>query len=242
MVNRLITEGNKIDFTEVLTQIQERDGMVANTYASQVLDIEENGNLRVSMPIVRQRLVPLSKGKIYDACFYTSKGLYQSKVVIIDRFKNDNLYTMEIRLETDLAKYQRRQYYRLEKVLPVYYTSVSEEDYKFITENEEIPESLMDMSVYESGSTVDISGGGLRFVGGIQIERGDKMLVVFEVMVDGQTIKYMLLASVIMSFELPNSPKRFEHRVEFKNISDKHREILIKYIFEEERKIRKNRR
>ena len=35
---------------------------------------------------------------------------------------------------------------------------------------------------------------------------------------------------------------QYEHRVEFRNISKENREMLIKYIFQEERKIRKNNR
>jgi c-di-GMP-binding flagellar brake protein YcgR len=43
-----------------------------------------------------------------------------------------------------------------------------------------------------------------------------------------------------MSFSLPNDSTKYEHRVEFENISKEYREILIKYIFEEERMMRKS--
>lgn len=242
MVNRLITEGNKIDFRDILIQTQEKDGVSAKEYASQVLDIEENGNLRVLMPIVHGRLIPLSKGKKYEACFYTAKGLYQGDAVIIDRFKTDNIYTMEIELVSDLIKYQRRQYYRLEKILPMQYTLISQEEFDFITANSSFPERLMELPEYYSGYTADISGGGLRFTGKVQAERGVRIIVVFEIKLKGKAIKYILPATVIMSFELPDNPGRFEHRVEFNGISNEYRELLIKYIFEEERKFRKNNR
>ena len=242
MVNRLIIEGNKIDFKDILTQTQMKDGVVAKTYASQVLDIDDKGQMRVSMPIVQGRLVPLSKDRKYEAYFYTSKGMYQSNVVIVDRFRTGNIYTMEIRLLTEPVKYQRRQYYRLEKMIPIHYATISDEEYEFIVKNKQFPESLMEPDVYKSGETVDISGGGMRFIGRAKSEKGGRIVVDFDVTVDGKVIKYKLPSKVIMSFPLPNNSSMYEHRIEFQNIPDKYREILIRYIFEEERKLRKSKR
>ena len=99
MANILITEGDKIDFKDILSKEQLNGGLTPATYASQVFEIRNDDILRVSMPIEHGRIIPLSKGKKFDAFFYTAKGLYQCMVIIIDRFKINNIYMMDIEPE-----------------------------------------------------------------------------------------------------------------------------------------------
>lgn len=238
MANSVIAEGNKIDLKDILTQRQIENDETPNVYASQLLEFMKNGNLKVSMPFVQGRLVPLDKDKVFEAFFYTSKGLYQSKVKIIERYKSGNIYTMEVQMLSEPKKYQRRQYFRLEKEIQIKYTMLTEYDYKSIVEKRIFPEGLESPDIYSVGDTLDISGGGMRFIGRTKVDRNDRMLVIFEIVSDGKVVSFRLPAKIIMSFELPNHSNRFEHRIEFENISNAYREILIKYIFEEERKLR----
>lgn len=242
MANRLITEGNKIDFKDILSKEQLNGGLTPATYASQVFEIRNDNILRVSMPIEHGRIIPLSKGKKFDAFFYTAKGLYQCRVIIIDRFKINNIYMMDIELLTEPVKYQRRQYYRLELNIPVRYMQITETESNMMANEEELPERLENLSEYHTGDTIDISGGGLRFTGDALVEKGNKLAVVFDIDYEGNIERYLLAADVIMSFAIPQHHGMYEHRVEFKDISKENREMLIKYIFQEERKIRKNNR
>ncbi len=242
MANRLITEGNKIDFKDILSKEQLNGGLTPATYASQVFEIRNDNILRVSMPIEHGRIIPLSKGKKFDAFFYTAKGLYQCRVIIIDRFKINNIYMMDIELLTEPVKYQRRQYYRLELNIPVRYMQITETESNVMANEEELPERLGNLSEYHTGETIDISGGGLRFTGDTLVEKGNRLAVVFDIDYEGNIERYLLAADVIMSFAIPQHHGMYEHRVEFKHISKENREMLIKYIFQEERKIRKNNR
>lgn len=242
MANRLITEGNKIDFKDILSKEQLNGGLTPATYASQVFEIRNDNILRVSMPIEHGRIIPLSKGKKFDAFFYTAKGLYQCRVIIIDRFKINNIYMMDIELLTEPVKYQRRQYYRLELNIPVRYMQITETESNMMANEEELPERLGNLSEYHTGDTIDISGGGLRFTGDTLVEKGNRLAVVFDIDYEGNIERYLLAADVIMSFAIPQHHGMYEHRVEFKDISKENREMLIKYIFQEERKIRKNNR
>lgn len=242
MANRLITEGNKIDFKDILSKEQLNGGLTPATYASQVFEMRNDNILRVSMPIEHGRIIPLSKGKKFDAFFYTAKGLYQCRVIIIDRFKINNIYMMDIELLTEPVKYQRRQYYRLELNIPVRYMQITETESNVMANEEELPERLENLAEYHTGDTIDISGGGLRFTGDTLVEKGNRIAVVFDIDYEGNIERYLLAADVIMSFAIPQHHGMYEHRVEFKDISKENREMLIKYIFQEERKIRKNNR
>lgn len=239
-VDKLISEGDKIDFRDILTEQQIDDGMTPNSYVSQVLEFADNGNLMVAMPIKHTHLVPLSKGESYEIFFYTHKGLYQSIAVIVDRFKTGNIYSMEIRLTKDIQKRQRRQFYRLEKSIPVKYSQITEEEYNAFSVNNIYPQRLEQSMDFCEGVSEDISGGGLRFIGSKKIEKDRRLAVKFDIQTSSGVKNYYLPARVIMSFELPDRISRFEHRIEFAGISNENRETLIKYIFEEERKLRQS--
>lgn len=240
MIDNLISEGDKIDFRDILTEEQVNGGVSPNVYVSQVFDFTENGNLMVAMPMRQRNLVPLSKGQQYEIFFYTHKGLYQSIAVIVDRFKSGNVYSMEISLMSELRKYQRRQYYRLEKSIAVKYAQITEEEYEAFLRENTMPKRLQGAADFCDGTSLDISGGGLRFLGSQKIEKARKLVVQFDIVTSNGPVRYCLPAKVIMSFELPDRINFFEHRIEFFGISKDSRETLIKYIFEEERKMRKN--
>ena len=66
------------------------------------------------------------------------------------------------------------------------------------------------------------------------------ILADFSVPIAGKTVTYSILSRIISTREVPNKKHTYEHRVKFEDISSKERELLIKFIFEEERRYRKN--
>ena len=52
---------------------------------------------------------------------------------------------------------------------------------------------------------------------------------------------FVLPAKVVMSFSL-DKPGSYEHRIEFINMKNTIRDVLVRYIFEEERKLRSRNR
>lgn len=239
MGNRLLSAGDKIEFRDKISKEDLSLGIKPKIYVSQIFDFTDEGYINVAMPISKGKLVPLERGRQFDVFFYTSKGIYQCKAKIMNRRKSDNLYTLEILLTTELEKFQRRQYFRLEKTLPIYYAELSEEDYQVILETHQFPEDMKNINLFSQANTLDISGGGMRFVGRTQIAQGKKVLVMFDIDEHGKPIKYRLPATVILSFGVRGKTGVFEHRIEFENITKEYRELLIRYIFEEERKKRK---
>ena len=70
------------------------------SYMSQIMDVSDDYTIRIGMPIVKGKIIPLPKGAKFDAFFYTSKSIYRSKIVVSERYKSGNIYTMDIVLET----------------------------------------------------------------------------------------------------------------------------------------------
>lgn len=241
MARNILREGDKIEFREILTPKEEQNGKQPTIYVSQLFEENADGSLQVAMPILRGRLVPLMRGENYDAYFFTEKGIFCCRAEIVDLLKSEHIFSMKIVLKTELLKQQRRQYFRLEKNIDILYAKLSDENYKTITETGTLPEPMTDPEIYEKGVTADISGGGMRFIGKKKTDAGEKIFIVFEILKEEEPIRFRLPGTVIRSFRLENQ-EGYEHRIVFENISRKYREILIKYIFEEERRMRKNSR
>ncbi len=241
MVNKILSEGDKIDIKNILNSTQKNDGIEPNVYASQVLDMSRGERIRIAMPFTQGRLVPLSKGVEYDAFFYASKGIYHSRIVVVERYKTGNVYSMEIDFVTPLTKQQRRQYYRLEKNVSIEYCQIPDLMGEALLNGQELTEEMINNSVYFPGETLDISGGGMRYIGRNLVEKGHVVLVKLSVSVDKKIYDFVLPAKVVMSFSL-DKPGSYEHRIEFINMKNTIRDVLVRYIFEEERKLRSRNR
>ncbi len=237
MIKRIISEGNKIELQKLqsLTKSIVEDEDV-KTYYSLVTEIVDEDKIKITMPLERGRVIPLNINSRYNASIYTDNGVYQTRIIVIDRFKEDNIYMLVVQLTSDLVKFQRRQYYRLGCTMDIRY-KVKEDD-----EEEFEADTNMQQTVwpgYKEGVALDISGGGMRFVSEELLERESEIFLVIEIAYAKEIRKYGLNARVISSIPMPKRRDRFEHRVEYKNIDGRVRESLIKYIFDEERRQRK---
>jgi c-di-GMP-binding flagellar brake protein YcgR len=157
-----------------------------------------------------------------------------------------------VRIITNLEKFQRRQYYRLECIHDIYYRPISLDEEllekKMSSENFDTPEAMTEAkkklaefdSEWISASITDLSGGGARFSSEIHHNSGDKVRMKLDFIIGKELKKLVLTAKIISSRRIPVRVGMHEYRVEFTDIMQKDREALIKYIFEQERKRRRN--
>ncbi|ABY92956.1 flagellar brake protein [Thermoanaerobacter sp. CM-CNRG TB177] len=182
-------------------------------YSSQVQDISKNGTILIDTPVYSGHLVPVRIGSIVQIIYFTKQGLFTFYAKVLNRFSG-KLALLEIMPISSVERLQRRQYFRLEKVIPFTYTiSGGEED-----------------KVYK-GLIQDISGGGLRCKVDKKLEVGTIINCVFtldqEITVSGKVVRYEELLE-----------KGYEIGICYVDISEKVREKIISYIFEEQRKSR----
>ena len=248
MIKDYIAVGVKLE----LKYIKTRENSLKNEkiYMSQLLDFSENDKASIAMPLEKGRLIPLAVGDKYIICFYTNKGLFQCTAIITDRFRNNNIYMLEIQFLSDLEKYQRRQFYRLECIMEITYHVISEAELilsnslkESNVQNEldrnKYPEIYEDINAeWKQGTITDISGGGARFNSKQMHECGEIIQLGIEFGTSGGFKRYILQVIVIFSTKMTNHQGYFEHRVQFKDILKEEREAIIKYIFEEERRLR----
>ena len=89
-----------------------------------------------------------------------------------------------------------------------------------------------------SGTILDISGGGAKFNSNMDITTDRYMYVSFKLTSNTINQNINAIAKRVRS-EYKTDKRIFEHRIEFLFKEPEDRETIIKYIFDEERRIRK---
>lgn len=240
MVAKVIGIGNKVEFTKIqpVQNNDENAGIKKKIYVSQVYDIVDDTRIKVSMPIENGHVVALAPNTRLDACFYTKKGLYHGRIVVVERMKEDNLHVMIIELQYELKKFQRRQYYRLSCTMDLQYRLMEDEEISRFIEKKELP-YVDEVHNLKYGVALDFSGGGVRFISDTKYSKNNLMFIRLEISYDEESRLYLLVGRVVTSTEGKNGRNNYENRVEFLEMENKVREEIIRYIFREERRQRK---
>lgn len=241
-VSDVIRIGNKIDIRvlQEVEQAEKTDGSV-KTYKSQVLDFRSNGNIEIAMPMEAGKLALLQLGVRYELVFFTKDSLYRAVGQVKERYKKDNIYMLEMELKSQPEKFQRREFFRYPCLMDFKFYQLTEEQ-AMLDSVEEIFAEIRDENFYEKeqkGKIMDLSGGGIRFSTGQEQKQGTWILV--ELQLKSQTMdnQYYIVANVIETSKIEAAAEyKFMSRAKFSIKNDRVREEIIRYIFEEERRMR----
>ncbi len=239
MLQNLILPGQKIELQAVEKKLDSGEDASHKVYISSVYDVLTEDQFEVTMPLEQEKLILLPVDKEYDLCFYTENGLYQCFARVIDRYKSNNVYVLVMELTSNLRKYQRREYYRFSCALEMNSRKLELEEVKAVERKHTL---LVPGLPLKRAIIVDISGGGLRFVANYQYEPGALIYCVYHLLIGGKNKEYNLVGKVLTSEESPRNKGTYEHRLQYINMNVDEREEIIKYIFEEERKHRRQER
>ena len=242
MLSKIVSPGDRIEIMksvseEKLKRLIEEKSVYAKPLISQVYDIIDDTQLSIAMPIVEGRVLPLPLNSKFEICFFTSGGLYKSGFIVTDRYKENGLYVLVIELLYELKKYQRRQYYRLECVMEVGYM-IPDDSFSAEDMDDETIKKILDENILKKGIINDISGGGIRFSSNEKIEDNTVILVKLDMHVSGNKEVYGVMGKVLSSTKILNHDGLYEQRMEYHEIEENKRETIIRYIFEQERKMR----
>ena len=221
---------------------EDKDSDKKDMYRSQVLDIKENGNFEIAMPTEKGKLILLPLGIRFEFVFYSyNGGMYKSVGQVVERYKKDGFFMLEIQLKRPLEKFQRREYYRYNCTLDFKFYVLDEEQKKTASVDEvynELMEGEFDEFIC-NGITVDLSGGGMKFRSSQELTPGDKIIAIIRLTNDKMDKQIQVLSDVISCIEVRMPAKvLYESRLEFDLDDNRIREDIIRYIFEEERKVR----
>ncbi|MBP9996745.1 MAG: flagellar brake protein [Lachnospiraceae bacterium] len=236
MIEKYVFPGERLELKAVRREAGADASKTERTYESKVYDVLSDDRIEVVMPMEQTKLILLPVDGEYEMFFYTENGLYECVGRIVDRYKSNNVYILLVELETNLRKYQRREYYRYSCALDMDARNLFEEEIDK-AENDKgyklVPGLPLKRSVI-----VDISGGGLRFISDYKYEKGSYIYCKYHLFVKGSAKDYEIVCKILDVRELEQRPGEYEHRVQYMNLDVDEREEIIQFIFEEERRNR----
>lgn len=239
-LSKCVVPGSKVDIRVENTKKHTKDeGMPYKDYRSQVYDVISDDQVEVVMPMEKFGMVLLPVGEEYDLFFNSKNGLYQCRARVVERIKKETLYVLVMDITTNLKREQRREYYRFSCSLPIEtrlldkneLTNMENRGWKNVELTPELPTKL--------DTTLDIGGGGLRFVSEDAYEDGDILLCIYQLETDKGLRTYQLPGKILSVRRGLIRTDLFEHRIKYLSITNDERDDIMKYIFKEERKRRR---
>lgn len=229
-----ISVGNKVELV-LLDQIIKNEKN-RKVYVSKIYDFIDDKTLQVAMPIFEGKIVPLPVNEKFSACFYTDKGLLQCNILVKSRYKDGNLFFMDVTLLGELTKVQRREFYRYQCLMDAKLRVVSDNEYDTgFPDDPEVPVEALEYPV----KILDISGGGARLATKHSLDRNEIVKIKFSVRIIDEHFGFELFARILGSTAIQGRRDLFEQRLEFMKIRQEERDRIIRFIFESERMARK---
>lgn len=256
MPSNTLRTGDRIRLTAI--QGEENTKKEANYY-SRVVEIMDSNRIKVAMPIVNGKYVVLDSLKQYRMEFITRKGIFACDARIVRRFKEKLNFFVVFELMSELEKLQRREYYRLDCIFDIRFRRAmdgnimqkgEDEDLEVAHDSNNETENENEVKLvyhkkkvpWHTAIVTNISGGGVRFNSREALNKGEHVLLKMHLKFDNEEGDYEIPAKVIHSGEIPNRPELFEARVQFTDISMQDREDIIRFVFDEERRIRRRKK
>lgn len=198
------------------------NGYDDHQYVSRVEGINEDGTIDVLIPISKNRIIYIKNDTLLKVIVAKEGAIYEFRARIINKLFG---VVPLLRLErvSEIHKIQRRNYYRL-KIL------------KSIKVRKAINLKEKQFEEYFSGSLLDISGGGIAFAAVKELNINDEIEAVMDL--SGSTINiYGKIVRKDYRDEVNNS--KYIYGINFEKITEVERNIIMRFIFEEQRKLAK---
>ena len=221
MISKALVLGDKVEISRLKFNMNETYKN-KQVYSSILQDIKDN-ELIITAPVNNGKITLLEIGAVYVLSIYTKNGVYKCKSSVKSRYKKKDLNFIILELKSELTKSQRRQYYRLECVLPIFYNDNNDD-------------------IWNRGLLIDISGGGLRFISNKKLNIREIIECKLDLDTDKKNEQIIIKGNVLFSNVVDYETMRYETRIKFCDISDVYREKIIKFIFEKERIRRKRKK
>jgi c-di-GMP-binding flagellar brake protein YcgR len=214
--------GTKLEL-EVNTADDERQ-----VYASQFEWLEEDDTAVIAAPIYEGKVVPLEIGTLIDVYFIKKAGrligLNKFSAEVRGRSIVDNLHILLVRKLGEIVRIQRRSYFRLDVLLEVRYRVVQYFDGEYDIE-----------TPYKRTLATDLSGGGLSLILEDKLEKDS---IIEGEIFSGQPERISFLGRTRRCERmLTDSRYKYLAGIEFTEIGDSSRERVIRYVFNEQRKL-----
>lgn len=208
---------------------------IGRTHISQLLDIIDSENIIISAPIYGTRVLFFPAGANVRIIFLHEKyGLLSFTGEITSKDKKNGLLVLFIKIQGEFEKIQRRNYFRLECSLDALFRIPANPD-DLNTEESNAPPDI-----YTKALVTNISGSGACLVTRGEAEEGSLLEVI--IYLDDAT-KIRALCTVMRKQVIETTfSKRNQFGLYFNRISQKDQDVVIKYIYEKQKRLLKEKK
>jgi c-di-GMP-binding flagellar brake protein YcgR len=237
--------GTKVGLEALVSDAAKEKLKLQKAYYSEVYDVNDDHSVEIFVPYVDGKLTALLQKVKYGVIFTTKDGLYRGIGEVSEHYKKENFYIYHLELQTKLERYQRREFYRLNVLLPLYFITLDDraatldsmKDLRTILtpDKEHFPDFVRTMG---NGSTDDISGGGIKFHTEKEIPKAKYILLKFRLESEHLNEEIEIIGEIVGSYKNENSVF-YTYRIKFHFKDSKFQEKIVQYIFDKERLLRK---
>jgi len=220
---RDLETGTRLELVPALTDA----GRESTTYVSRLEWLEDENTAVIDTPIEKGHIVPVEPGTVFDVHFLHRKGklinLYRFQAAVRERLIIDNLHVLLIKQTGEIMRVQRRSYFRLNCFIEV--------RYRIVSTDEEMGED----SQFRTTMASDLSGGGVRLLLDEKLEPGTLVECELQNVQTGD----VWFRGVVVRFEDTGNTGRYKYTagVAYIDIDENDREAVIRYIFNEQRRL-----
>ena len=191
-------------------------------YVSQIAEIYDD-YIEIFNPIYKNSLVYFSYDEDLKIIILKSEAIFEFQSKVIGK-RHGKIPIVRLKATSVLSKIQRRDYYRLKTTKAIRFKKIYPDDI------------FSDISHYYDGILLDISGGGMLFCSKYEMNKGDSLEV--ELFLNDDK-KIVLYGNIIRkNFNIQKS-FLYEYGVKFENLDLSDKDLLIRFIFNEQRKLLK---
>lgn len=233
--------GCKVEIRILQEAIRARQtGEEVNTYISSIYDFLDDGTFEIDMPSKAGKVILLPMNVRYELIFVSEKGMWMAQAQMVERYKKGSFYLLRTKLIGPIEKFQRREYFRLDCMIPAKFLSIDLDEQTILKISDISKLLAMNENLRNSmglGTIMDLSGGGARLMAVKDV--GDMPYMLLQFTIEGkETTNIELFAKILEKRKAPGS-SNYTYRLKFMFRDKSWQEYIIKYIFEEQRKMRR---
>jgi c-di-GMP-binding flagellar brake protein YcgR len=197
--------------------------LIEREFVSQFEEANDAIEAYIAVPIVEGVIFAVRVGWKITVYMQEGNNIYRFFARVTERTRVDGRSIMRIRRLSDIDVAQRRQYYRFKCSVPLKYRIVAD-----TKKTQDIP--------FISGTVADISGSGLCFNSSEELPIGS----LIECVLDIEPKQVLLIGKIARCVvkKTDDSDQMFNHEVGilFSEIEERNRELIVRFIFNEERR------
>lgn len=205
----------------------ENNQKIEKTFISQFECSEGNNYIIIHMPLHEGSVYPIHIDNFMHVLFSEGDRLYCISTKVVDRYISNEIHFLKAKVLGEIKNIQRRNDYRLKCNLPIIFKRIKFDGLAFKPIDDQFITSRI----------MDISGGGVCILLNEEVEVNSHLQCVINLEYNCN-VEFI---GKILRIEKNEQSKNYTHiaGLVYDIIDSKHKEKIIKFIFKEQRNLRK---